>query len=116
MNVKINNKNYVVPELGFKHMTKLEDMGFVMDEVLRKNKSFSLVAGFVAIVVDCDREHAEYLCEQHVLGGGSFENIQSAFIEAMEKSAFFKKLLGLGEKQVKAKNVEQLTVVDQVEE
>lgn len=116
MQVKINNKNYVVPELGFKHMTKLEDMGFVMDEVLRKNKSFSLVAGFVAIVVDCDRGQAENLCEQHILGGGSFENIQTTFIEAMEQSAFFRKLLGLEEKQAKTKKTEQLKIVDQVEE
>ena len=25
MNIRINSKNYVVPQLGFKHMTKMED-------------------------------------------------------------------------------------------
>lgn len=106
MRVRINNKNYTVPELGFKHMTKLEDMGFSLDDIIRKNKSFSLITGFVAIVVGCDREESEHICEQHVLGGGTFEEITETFMKAMEESAFFRKLLDLGEK--KKANVKSL--------
>lgn len=93
MNVKINNKNYVVPQLGFKHMTQMEDMGFSILDLFQKKKVFSMATAFVGVVAECDREKAEYLIEQHVLGGGNIEDIYKAFSEAVEQSGFFKKLL-----------------------
>lgn len=110
MQVKINQKNYTVPELGFKHMTQLEDMGFTMDDIIQKRKSFSLVTGFVGIVVGCERDEAERLCEQHILGGGKLDDMVTKFMKAMEESAFFRKLLGIEEKD--SKNVK---IVDQLE-
>lgn len=98
-----------MPKLGFKHMTQFEDMGFGIVDIMQKNKTFSLYAGIVGVVVGCGREEAERLCEQHVLGGGTFEDITTKFMQAMDESAFFKKLLNIGEEKnnSKAKTTEE---------
>lgn len=93
MNIKINNKNYAVPQLGFSHMTQMEDMGFSILDLFQKKKAFSMATAFVGVVADCDREGAESLIEQHVLGGGDIKEIYEAFQKAIEQSGFFKKLL-----------------------
>ena len=50
MNIRINSKNYVVPQLGFKHMTKMEDMGFSVPDLFQKQKVFSIATAFVGVV------------------------------------------------------------------
>lgn len=97
MNIKINNKNYTVPQLGFGHMTQMEDMGFSILDLFQKKKAFSMATAFVGVVANCDREEAEGLIEQHVLGGGDINEIYEAFQKAIEQSGFFKKLLKVEE-------------------
>lgn len=98
-NVKINQKNYVVPRLNFSDMVAMEDMGFSIVELFQKQKIFSLATAFVGVVAKCSRPEAEELCQQHVMGGGDIADIYSAFMEAVNESDFFKKLIGeFGEK------------------
>jgi len=93
--VKINNKKYDVPELTFRHFTEMEEQGFSIIDAFRKQQIFLLAMGFVCIVTGEDREEAERLIEQHVLGGGDIGDIYTSFAEAVDRSAFFKKMLGL---------------------
>lgn len=95
--VKINNKNYEVPQLGFKHMTQMEDMGFSILTMFQKQQIFSMATAFTGVVAACDREEAERLMEQHVLGGGDIVQIYKAFNDAINESGFFKKFLGIEE-------------------
>lgn len=98
-NVKINQKNYVVPRLNFSDMVAMEDMGFSVIELLQKQKIFSLATAFVGVVAKYSRTEAEELCQQHVMGGGDIADIYNAFMEAVNASDFFKKLIGeIGEK------------------
>lgn len=97
--VKINNKKYEVKELGFGDMVHMEEMGFSVIESFKKKHLFSLATAFTGIVANCDREDAEHLCEQHILGGGNIADIVVAFNSAVEESGFFKKLLGKDQKQ-----------------
>ena len=106
--MKLNNKTYIVPELTFRHFTMMEDQGFSLVEAFQKRKVFLLAMGFVCAVTGEDRDEAERLIEQHVLGGGSIEDIYSAFAEAVESSGFFKKMLKLGN-QDSAKTEEKTT-------
>lgn len=99
MNVKINNKNYPVPQMGFKHMMKMEDMGFSIFNMFEKKQLFSIATAFTGIVAECEREEAERLIEQHVLGGGDITQIYEAFNEAISESNFFRKLLNQEEKK-----------------
>lgn len=102
-NIKINQKNYPIPQLGFKHMTKMEDEGFSIFDLFQKQKLFSMATAFVCVVADCDRGESENLIEQHVLGGGDVADIYSAFNKAVDESGFFKKLLEGEEKATKTK-------------
>ena len=99
--VKINNKKYEVPELTFKHLAMMEEQGFSVLDAFRKKQIFLLAMGFVCAVTGEDRDEAERLLEQHVLGGGDIGDIYVAFAEAVDRSAFFKKMLGLEEEEQK---------------
>lgn len=104
--VKINNKKYEVKELGFSDMVHMEEMGFSVIESFKKKQFFSLATAFAGIAAHCDREDAEYLCEQHILGGGNIADVVTAFNTAVEESGFFKKLLGREQKEAPQENKE----------
>ena len=54
-----------------------------------------IAMGFTCVAADCDREEAERLITQHVLGGGNIVDITNAFAEAVSESDFFQKMLGM---------------------
>lgn len=103
--VKINQKTYVVPQLNFSHVVAMEDMGFSLMEMFKKQQMFLLATAFVGVVVGCTREESEELCQQHILGGGNIYDIGIAFNQAVSESAFFKKLLKI-EENTKAEDSE----------
>ena len=107
--VKINGKNYEVPDLTFRHLTQMEEQGFSLLDAFRKREIFLIAMGFVCVVTGEDRDEAERLIEQHVLGGGSIDTIYTAFGEAIEKSGFFKKFLGLEETPKKSPKDKETT-------
>lgn len=106
MKVKINNKNYDVPELTFKHFTKMEEQGFSIVDAFQKKQMMLMAMGFTCTVTGLDREEAEDLLEQHVLGGGDIRNIVNTFGKAINESDFFKKMLGVTEKNTERMNQE----------
>lgn len=93
--VKINQKNYEVPELTFRHSRLMEQMGLPVEGMMSRNYLFSAVSAFTAIVAKCEPEQADHLVEQHILGGGKLEDIYKAYANAVQESGFFKKLLHL---------------------
>lgn len=95
MEVKINNKKYTVPELTFEHYTKMEEQGLSIVNAIQKEQYMLLAMAFTCVVVGVDRNEAERLLTQHVLGGGSARDIVSAFMKAIDKSDFFLKMLGM---------------------
>ena len=101
--VKINQKNYKVPELTFRHSKLMEQMGLPVEGMMNRHYIFSAVSAFTAIVAQCEPEQADHLVEQHVLGGGNLEDIYSAYVTAVQESNFFKQLLHLDEQEEKPK-------------
>lgn len=97
MKFKLNNKEYNVPELTMSHFTKMEEQGFSVVEAFQKGQMMLVSMGFVCAVVGCEREEAERLITQHVLGGGKISDIINAFTKAVEESVFFQKMLKLNE-------------------
>ena len=91
--VKINNKTYQVPELTFRHSRMFEQMGLPLTGLNSPGYFFTAVAAFIAVCVNCPVEQAEYLAEQHVMGGGDLQDIYIAYVNAIGDSGFFKKLL-----------------------
>lgn len=99
--VKINNKTYTVPELNFTHSKRMEQMGLPVEGLISRKYIFTAVSAFVAIVVPCDAEQADYLVEQHIEGGGNIEEIYEAYANAVQESRFFRKLLDVDEEKPK---------------
>ena len=99
MSIKINNKEYEVPQVGFKDMVAMEDMGFSIIDLFQKQKVFSVATAFVGICAGCSRDEAERLIEQHIMGGGSLDIIYESFTLAVDRSGFFRKLLGREQKE-----------------
>ncbi len=99
--VKINNKTYTVPELNFGHSKRMEQMGLPVEGLISRKYIFTAVSAFVAIVVPCDAEQADYLVEQHIEGGGNIEEIYEAYANAVQESRFFRKLLNVDEEKPK---------------
>lgn len=93
--VKINNKTYNVGELEFKDYTHMEEQGFSIVNAFSKNQFMLIAMGFVCVILGCDRDYAETVIQQHVLGGGNVRDITSAFAEAVAESDFFRKMLGM---------------------
>lgn len=99
--VKINNKQYIVPEFGFRESKKLEQCGVSLLHIADANAMLTIVSAFVAVIVNVTPEAADELIEQHILGGGSLESLFEAYTNAITDSGFFKKLLENQEKQEK---------------
>lgn len=116
MNVKINQKTYKVPELTMEHYVKMEEQGFSIIEAFQKRQMMLVAMGFTCAVVGCDREDAEKLLTQHVLGGGNIIDIVNAFSKAVAKSDFFKKMLGLDKKKSETEEAEEETQEEEAEE
>lgn len=107
MQVKINNKDYEVPQLGFKDMSTMESVaGESIISVFQKQQMFVLAEAFVADIVGCSKDEASRLCEQHILGGGKLEDIYKAFTYAVNESDFFKKLLDTKKEKISRKEAE----------
>lgn len=91
--VKINQKNYTVPDLTFRHLPMMEKCGLSVMDMMSRKYIFTSAEVFTAIVVGCETDVADYLLEQHILGGGSIEPIFEAFLKALNDSSFFAKLM-----------------------
>jgi len=105
--VKINQKNYTVPELTFRHLPMMEKSGLSVIDMMSPRYIFTTAEVFTSIVVGCDTDYADHLLEQHILGGGEIEPIWEAFIKAVNDSGFFAKLLE--EKKTPAKTKKTTT-------
>lgn len=97
--IKINNKNYDIPQLGFGHMEQLESEGYDIVSMFHKKQFFAPASAFIMLCVGCDREEANRIAEQHIYGGGDMKDIYLAFVKAIEDSDFFRKVLGMAEKK-----------------
>lgn len=111
--VKINNKKYEVPELNFRHSKLMEQMGLPVEGMMSRHYIFTIVSAFTAIVAKCEPEQADYLVEQHIMGGGSLESIFEAYAQAVNDSAFFKELLHLNKKEEKSTEKSQSQKTEQ---
>lgn len=98
--VRINNQNYDVPELTFRHSKILEQCGVPLRRLVDPDLTFTIVSAFVVVVTGQDPFSVDDLIEQHILGGGMIEDIYKAYINAISESHFFMKLLEAQEEKV----------------
>ena len=98
--MRINGKDYRIPELGFEQMCDLEDRGISLFDISNPGrKLLSILRSFVAIATGLDNESASELIEQHVYGGGNFDGWLDEINKAVEDSGFFQAVLKQEEKK-----------------
>ena len=93
--VKINGKTYNVGELEFAEYSHMEDQGFSIVDAFRKGQLTLIAIAFTCVAVGCERDEAEHLIQQHIMGGGSIIDIADAFRAAVDENDFFRRMLGL---------------------
>ena len=102
MNVKINQKNYVVPTMTFGEFARIEaetEVNIVM--AVKKKQISLLLQAATMFVTGVDIDEANHLVEQHFLGGGKTDAILQAFMEKLMDADFFLKMLGMSKEEEK---------------
>lgn len=88
--MKINGKEYKIPEITFNVVCDLEDLGISLAEF--QKKPIGAIRGFVALAMKGDLEQAGKELEQHIINGGNFEEITKEVGDAIQESDFFRSL------------------------
>ena len=85
--MKINGKEYKIKEIDFNTMCELEDNGISIADM--DKKPFSVIRGFLAVIMGTDDIEAGKELSQHIEKGGSIEELASEISELVENSDFF---------------------------
>lgn len=88
--MKINGREYKIPELNFNAMCQLEDLGVSFSEM--DKKVLQAVRAFLALAMGGDAEKAGKEIEAHIASGGNFDEIMEDINRAVGESGFFQAL------------------------
>lgn len=95
---KVNGKEYKAKEFSFNLVCDLEDMGVSLEQA--ENKPMSMVRAYFALCTGKGKEYAGKEMEQHLINGGTFDEIMNVMTDEMEKSDFFRNLNKTAEEKV----------------
>lgn len=89
--VKINGKDYKVPEVTFDTICKLEECGISLIELSenKRPKIALLSRAFVAWIMDIEPEQASAVINDHIKNGGNIVEILDAVYAAIADAGFF---------------------------
>lgn len=85
--MKINGKEYNVKEIDFNTMCELEDNGVSISDM--EKKPFSVIRGFLAVIMNVDHTTAGKELSEHIEKGGSIEKLANEISNLVENSGFF---------------------------
>lgn len=88
--MKINNKEYTLPELNFNTLCELEDMGVSLSDF--NTKAMSTVRAFIALEMGGDLNKAGKEFEAHLINGGDVKQIVDEINKTVNESGFFRAL------------------------
>jgi hypothetical protein len=98
--MRINGKEYRIPEIGFEQICELEEAGIpIYDPKQLDKKRMSLVRAFVGLATGLESADASRLIEQHLLGGGNMDGWVDEIMESVEKSGFFQAMMKKKQKE-----------------
>ena len=88
--VVINDQTYIIPEITFEQICRLEENGVYLLNMNRKDRNVaSMLRGIVAWIMDAEPEVASAAIQAHIENGGRIDEILVAVREAMDESGFF---------------------------
>lgn len=86
----VNGKEYQAKPFDFNMVCELEDMGIRLQDAAKK--PMGMVRAYFSICAGRDKDFVGKEMEQHIIAGGSFEEIMNVLSDEMEKSDFFRSL------------------------
>ncbi len=86
----VNGKRYNAKPFDFNLICDLEDLGISSQEA--EKKPMSMVRAYFSLCAGRGKEYAGQEMEQHIINGGSLEEVMEVMSEEMEKSDFFRSL------------------------
>lgn len=101
----VNGTEYKSKEFDFNLICDLEDMGISLEKA--NEKPMSMVRAYFAFCAGKGKAFAGREMQEHIVNGGSFEEVTKAMSEAMEKSDFFRALQKTAENQTEQTEEQQ---------
>ena len=86
----VNGKEYRAKAFDFNLMCDFEDMGISLADMT--SKPMAVIRAYFSLCTGKGKEFAGKEMEQHIVNGGSFDDVIIAMNEEMEKSDFFRNL------------------------
>lgn len=86
----INKKRYVAKPFDFNMLCDLEDMGVSLEQA--QSKPMSMIRAYFSICVGKGKEYAGAEMQEHMINGGSFDELVEAMSGEMNDSDFFQRL------------------------
>ena len=97
--MRINGRDYRIPELDFGTVRRLEENGISFFDLQKpKKKYFSIITAFAGLATQMEPEEVDFVLQQHLLGGGSFEGYLEEITKAVETSGFFQAMMKKNQK------------------
>lgn len=86
----INGKRYKAPAFDFNTVCDFEEAGISLSDAAKKPTS--MIRMYFALNFDGDKEKAGKELEEHMIKGGTFEDLTDAMVKEMNESHFFQAL------------------------
>lgn len=96
----INNRRYNAKPVDFNMVCDFEDMGLAFTDIEKKTTSF--IRTYLAICGHMSVEQAGKEIEQHIMNGGTLEDIAVALMNEVQNSDFFQALNKKQEQEITA--------------
>lgn len=87
----LNGKKYDAIRITFNDVCDLQDMGVDLTKITKLN-ALPTMRAIISLAFGKDRELAGQEIEQHIINGGSIEDLTEIVKDAVEDSGFFKAL------------------------
>lgn len=103
----INNRRYEAKEFDFNLICDLQEMGVNVLNLssIRKNP-IPIIRTYLSLCMDADKDIAGAEIQEHIIGGGGFDEILEVITKKMEDSDFFQALNKTTEKNTPAEKTE----------
>lgn len=86
----LNGSTVVAKRFDFNMLCDLEDLGVSIQDA--QKKPMAMVRAYIAICLGAGLDYAGHQMEEHLVNGGTFEDIMSVMSKEMENSDFFRNL------------------------
>lgn len=89
----INNVRYEARDFDFNLICDLQEMGVnVLDMSSIKKNPIPIIRSYVSLCMDADKDIAGNEIQQHIINGGTFDEVLGVITDMMENSDFFRAL------------------------